>query len=341
MLHSTFRLIVRPERVCTNIFIARHVVGPQTRSLTRFPSQKVIIIKDYPEHGFVENDIVLVRRGHMRNFLYPRKIAIYATKENVKNLNERLTEDQRKILEEKRKSEKIRVAALRMKPTVLKLPLRPQSKDKSRAQAQLITPLTVADIAKNISHTFNTNISIEDIQKINGEPAVPITTSGTYEILFTTNRFGAQSTYTIVIPGREIETGGKEGPLEPDTDIDLEQVKAEDEAMVRSLEEEKEARRVAASKAKKEKLSQNRQQKLLMREALQKLKEQEGAVTDAAVADKVPEIMSQLDKEKIILKKKVRDDIKERKPRKLAAQGAALAGKKVKDSFAEELKDNK
>jgi large subunit ribosomal protein L9 len=51
---------------------------PQYRNGTNIP---VILMQDFDDKGSV-GDIIEVKRGHARNLLIPRKIAVYATREN-------------------------------------------------------------------------------------------------------------------------------------------------------------------------------------------------------------------------------------------------------------------
>jgi hypothetical protein len=61
----------------------------QIRSIRRVPNKKVIILKDYA--ALFENDIVNVKAGYMRNVLYPRGVAQYATPENLQQHQEKFT----------------------------------------------------------------------------------------------------------------------------------------------------------------------------------------------------------------------------------------------------------
>lgn len=61
----------------------------QKNNYARVARVKVIIQKDYAD--LVKDEITKVRAGFMRNDLYPNGIAQYATKENLKKFEERLT----------------------------------------------------------------------------------------------------------------------------------------------------------------------------------------------------------------------------------------------------------
>ena len=55
-----------------------------------FPSStkiSVVMLKDFESLG-KEGDVVSVKRGYMRNYLYPRGIALYNTRRNQEKLAE-------------------------------------------------------------------------------------------------------------------------------------------------------------------------------------------------------------------------------------------------------------
>eukprot|EP00292_Cryptomonas_paramecium_P020054 CAMPEP_0113698616 /NCGR_PEP_ID=MMETSP0038_2-20120614/22811_1 /TAXON_ID=2898 /ORGANISM="Cryptomonas paramecium" /LENGTH=184 /DNA_ID=CAMNT_0000621803 /DNA_START=6 /DNA_END=560 /DNA_ORIENTATION=+ /assembly_acc=CAM_ASM_000170 len=81
--------------------IAKRWVRPQYTKID------AILIKDYPSLGF-RGDQVAVKPGYIRNFLYPQKIAVYATEENkAKFLREKTKEELSRIENE------IKLAAIR------------------------------------------------------------------------------------------------------------------------------------------------------------------------------------------------------------------------------------
>lgn len=61
---------------------------------------KVILIENLDNLGKI-GDIVDVKDGYARNFLFPKKIALPATEENIKKVKKRMEEIQRKIEIEK------------------------------------------------------------------------------------------------------------------------------------------------------------------------------------------------------------------------------------------------
>lgn len=62
----------------------------QIRTVRRLPNKKVIVLKDHGTNLFA-HDIIDVKPGYMRNFLYPNRIADYATAENLERHNQTLT----------------------------------------------------------------------------------------------------------------------------------------------------------------------------------------------------------------------------------------------------------
>ncbi len=61
---------------------------------------KVILIENFQNLGKI-GDIVDVKDGYARNFLFPKKIALPATEENIKGLKKKIQEMQRKMEIEK------------------------------------------------------------------------------------------------------------------------------------------------------------------------------------------------------------------------------------------------
>lgn len=70
---------------------------------------QVILKEDYPSLGFV-GDLVNVKPGFARNFLFPQKIALPANKENIELFNH-----QKKVLEVKKTARKVEAEKLKDK----------------------------------------------------------------------------------------------------------------------------------------------------------------------------------------------------------------------------------
>ena len=60
---------------------------------------EVILIQDVANLGY-KNDIVKVRDGYGRNYLIPNKLAIIANESNVKQLNENLKQQAKKLAQQ-------------------------------------------------------------------------------------------------------------------------------------------------------------------------------------------------------------------------------------------------
>mmetsp|Transcript_8523 Transcript_8523/g.12724 ORF Transcript_8523/g.12724 Transcript_8523/m.12724 type:complete len:90 (-) Transcript_8523:120-389(-) len=59
-------------------------------------SLRVLLLENLVNRG-EKGEIVKVKRGHFRNLLYPRKIAVYATAENIAKYKYLIDERQRNI----------------------------------------------------------------------------------------------------------------------------------------------------------------------------------------------------------------------------------------------------
>ena len=60
---------------------------------------EVILIQDVANLGY-KNDIVKVKDGYGRNYLIPNKLAIFASESNVKQLNENLKQQAKKMAQQ-------------------------------------------------------------------------------------------------------------------------------------------------------------------------------------------------------------------------------------------------
>ena len=65
---------------------------------------EIILIQDVANLGF-ENDIVTVKNGYARNFLFPQKLAVPATESNRKVLAENLKQKAHKLAQQKSNAE--------------------------------------------------------------------------------------------------------------------------------------------------------------------------------------------------------------------------------------------
>jgi len=70
-----------------SIFKCQHFVA---RSYVKDANREVIVLKDFQNKLF-EGDVVKVKSGYMRNYLYPQGIATYATPDNKKILQASMT----------------------------------------------------------------------------------------------------------------------------------------------------------------------------------------------------------------------------------------------------------
>ncbi|KAL0489336.1 ribosomal protein L9 [Acrasis kona] len=243
----------------------------QTRCYRAVADEKIIMLRDFPEHGFVENDTVLVKRGYMRNFLYPRKYAIYATKENLDKLSEKLSVTDVEHLAQKRKAERIRVLMKKIKPAKVQVGTKP---NRSGPSSSLKKPFTAQDMASTITNALDASVSAEDIIGVNGKPiSGPINAVGTYDIEFKTSKFNTTSVFRITIHDlADISSKTEVRPMTPtmgslatptnisvDPQVDPSQIEYLDTALENALQSTTPAGEL--SKEEKKKLKMERREK--------------------------------------------------------------------------------
>jgi len=86
---------------------------------------KVILIENLKDLGKI-GDVVDVKDGYARNYLFPKKIALPATEENIKRVKKRMEEIQRRIEIEKMTLEEL---DRRLRELNLKIPKKCGEKD--------------------------------------------------------------------------------------------------------------------------------------------------------------------------------------------------------------------
>jgi large subunit ribosomal protein L9 len=86
---------------------------------------KVILIENLKDLGKI-GDVVDVKDGYARNYLFPKKIALPATEENIKRVKKRMEEIQRRIEIEKMTLEEL---DKRLRELNLKIPKKCGEKD--------------------------------------------------------------------------------------------------------------------------------------------------------------------------------------------------------------------
>lgn len=97
---------------------------------------KVILIEDLQTLGKI-GDVVDVKDGYARNFLFPKKLALPATEENIKNVKRKMHEMQRKL-----EMEKLTIEELDKKLRELQLTIPKKSGEKDT----IFGSVTVTDI---------------------------------------------------------------------------------------------------------------------------------------------------------------------------------------------------
>ncbi|KAL9654250.1 hypothetical protein ABK040_010282 [Willaertia magna] len=101
-IFSSSSLILPQQRLNSNFIISPLICQQQKRFVRANANLNVIIKKDF--QYFVEGEVVKVKSGYMRNFLFPNKIADYATEDNLKKLQEELTEEKKNLIESKKRA---------------------------------------------------------------------------------------------------------------------------------------------------------------------------------------------------------------------------------------------
>jgi len=129
---------------------------------------QVILQEDYPSLGFV-GDLVKVKEGFARNYLFPKKIALPANPGNIKQLEHR-----KRLLEVKKSAKKDIAEKFRVKVEEVKVTIKHAAGDGER----LFGSVTVADIAEELKikgiEIDRKLIKLESPIKILGEHTVEI-----------------------------------------------------------------------------------------------------------------------------------------------------------------------
>lgn len=109
---------------------------------------KVILLADVKNVG-KKGDLVEASDGYVRNFLFPRKLAQEATKENLHIINQKNENDRKKKLAE---IEEAQALAEKLKGKEIKL------KAKTGEHGRLFGAITNKDVAEEIKKQFDINV---------------------------------------------------------------------------------------------------------------------------------------------------------------------------------------
>ncbi len=115
---------------------------------------KVILLKDVKGLG-KEGELVNAKDGHARNFLFPRKLAVEATSENMRKWEERKKKEQAREKEEYEK-------ALKLKEKIESLDL--ELRSKAGEGGKLFGSITSKDIADALKLKHNIDIDRRKIE---------------------------------------------------------------------------------------------------------------------------------------------------------------------------------
>jgi hypothetical protein len=178
---------------------------------------------------------------------------------------------------------------------------------------------------------------------MNDGPVGDIQQAGDYMFEFKTNKLDATAKHLVQIPRKEpvIDTR-KEVVITRDLDLDINEMNDEDFRSDTKREDFDEylkvERDLARSRAKHEKLTKLREEKQLRQKARKIAME---VANEAEIDVSAPAIDFEKQMENAIKKAKKKtttENVKERKPRKVAVQGAGL---KLKDKYAQEASSDK
>jgi large subunit ribosomal protein L9 len=114
---------------------------------------KVILLKDVKGLG-KKDEVVNAKDGHARNYLLPKGIAIEATPENLNNLKEKRSKDQKKHEEEYSE-------ALKLKEKIEGITVK--IKGKAGENGKLFGSITTKDIADELKKQHNVKVDKKKI----------------------------------------------------------------------------------------------------------------------------------------------------------------------------------
>lgn len=153
-----------------------NIFQAQNRFYAQEARIKAIVLQDY-DGRFFKGDVVTVKAGFMRNELYPKKVCVYATKENMQKLEGSMTDEMRDELEEKKRGARlIRYLGREKEPLEMKRitsdhPLQGGEKKPAGIYGDMVymldQPVTKRDLFESILLTYPDiadTLSIADIE---------------------------------------------------------------------------------------------------------------------------------------------------------------------------------
>lgn len=121
---------------------------------------QVILVQDVANLGY-KNDIVKVKDGYGRNYLIPNKLAVIANESNVKQLNENLKQQAKKLAQQLADAQQL---AEKLAATVINVAV------KANEDGKIFGTVTTAQIAEALSaQGFDIDrkiISIEPVKEL-------------------------------------------------------------------------------------------------------------------------------------------------------------------------------
>ena len=129
---------------------------------------KVILSADVPDLGGI-GDVVNVKDGYARNYLFPKKLAELATTRNLKQL-----EHTKRVIEAKRQKEKMSAEELARKLAGVQVRILAKVGEEERLYGSVTTAMIAADLAEKGFEIDKRRIQLTDPIRTTGVFTVPV-----------------------------------------------------------------------------------------------------------------------------------------------------------------------
>eukprot|EP01080_Neovahlkampfia_damariscottae_P002846 gene2846-4689_t len=226
-----------------------------------YASLRTVIVKKDVEN-LLQDDIVKVKSGYMRNTLFPKGFAIYATKKNVEKHSESLTDERKQILEEKKRGNEIK-KIFDKQPclSIISEPSRPLKEHEPYVES--VKPIKKEQLSNLITSTYSIKLSLNDI--LYDESEFSIDSIGTYQIVLCVSKYQKYNLLVEVKTKQCVEHFAKL-KQEKENSMDVQYLQSLDEDIGNQLKQD-----IKQEKAQKMKESEERMQK--RKEKLKRLEE--------------------------------------------------------------------
>jgi len=129
---------------------------------------KVILSADVPDLGGI-GDVVNVKDGYARNYLFPKKLAAPATTRNLKQL-----EHTKRVIEAKRQKEKMTAEDLAKKLAGVQVRITAKVGEEERLYGSVTTAMIAADLAEKGFEIDKRRIQLTEPIRTTGVFTVPV-----------------------------------------------------------------------------------------------------------------------------------------------------------------------